>query len=605
MKKHYFLKSIAFAFMMVLAGMSVVSCSEDTVIDPETPSVNPSSPDDKPGDNFYMFVNRKWHQELTPTESQHGFTMDAARDCKNKVNTIMQELEEFNFIMQALDKLSDSEAKAVAKVDSIIENLLGNAQTKEDVFLALGKSIKMGMCKLIKPYALHDDKQICITLVPAKTKKESDAHSLFNIEDYSKLNLTRSAENKPIMAILEGMDVEPEYYQQEVDLEETLLNDLNELPFEQLRDTVAHSIREALLPYCADRYAHEYSNGQYKTTEEYIETELTEHLKYLISYHFTNDFVSDERIETFKQYGEELRSIFAKRINDNTWLTEQTKQKALEKLKAMTISYSRPEEWPEEGFPVLKGEMLLDDMLELMNSRFRILNVMKGWDKRKDTMLFVSYVYGGTTMFTYNSFYLPTLNAMCILSAYMMEPTYNDNAKTSEKYASLYVLGHEMTHGFDNEGSTFDHSGIKHNWWTPEDSTEFDRLNKMLINQFNSFEVAPGIFANGEITVGENIADLGGVNLVYDAMCEKLKKDGITSEEELTEEKKNFFITYAKRFRWWMNEEMFMRDLNDSHSLPMLRVNGIVQHMDCWYDLFGVQEGDSLYLPKDKRARIW
>lgn len=605
MKIKDLLKSITFAIIMVLSGMSVVSCSEETVMDPETPSVNPSESDIKPGDNFYMYVNGKWHQELVPTNPEHGFMTDAAREFAIKANIIMQQSEECELIMQALDKFSDNEAEAVTKVNAIIENLLGNVKTKEDVYHALGKSIKMGLNKLIKPYLSHDDSQICITLLPANAMAQSNKHSLINLENYSKLKLTRSGEKQSIVAILEGMEIDTEQYQHENTLDSVLLEQLNNLSFEQLRDTVAHSIRAALLPYCADRYAHEYSKGSYETTEKYIDAELMEHLKYPVSYDFINDFISEERIETFKEYGEEIRSTFAKRIENNTWLTEPTKQKALEKLNAMTMNYARPEEWPEEGFPELKGDLLLDDMLELMNSRFRLINAMIGWDKRKGTLLLLTYIYGGTTLYSYNSFYVPSLNAMCILPAFMMEPNYKDNVKTSEKYASLWVLGHEMTHGFDYFGSKYDHNGMDNNWWTTEDSSEFERLNKMLIEQFNSFEVAPGIFANGERTVGENGADLGGLIMLYETMCEKLKEDGITSEEELAEEKRNFFITYAKRLCWWMNETRFNVHLNDNHSLPMLRVNGIVQHMDCWYELFNVQEGDSLYLPKDKRVKIW
>lgn len=605
MKKSDLLKSIAFAIIMALAVMSFVSCSEDDIIDPETPSVNPSESDCKPGDNFYMFVNKEWHEKLVPTKKFHGFIAETEAYYEDLAIEIMEGMEEYKLIQQALNKLSDNEAEAVAKVDSIIDDLLGNAKTKESLLFAIGKSIRMGMYEMLEPSLTHNDSQLCLTLSIPEREEENNANYLINTENYRKLDLTRSSKKHPIKTILEGMGIETEDYLHIISLDEGLLKHLNELSLEQLRDTVAHSIRAALLPYCADRYAQEYSNGKYKTTKDLLKDNLPIHMKYPVSYHFINKFISKDREETFKEYGKELRSIFAKRIENNTWLTEQAKQKAIEKLSAMTMNFGRPEKWFEEGFVNPKGELLVEDMLELKNSHFRMINALKGLDKRKHSLLLLTYVHPRNTLLAYNACYIPSLNIMCILPTYMMEPSYHDNAKPSEKYASLYVLGHEMTHGFDNIGSTYNHNGLKQNWWTPEDSAEFNRLSKMLINQFNSFEVAPGIFANGEITVGENIADLGGVNLVYDAMCEKLKKEGITSEEQLEEEKKNFFITYAKRYNWWMNEEMFQKHLDDVHSFPILRVNGIVQHMDCWYDLFGVQEGDSLYLPKDKRARIW
>jgi predicted metalloendopeptidase len=161
-----------------------------------------------------------------------------------------------------------------------------------------------------------------------------------------------------------------------------------------------------------------------------------------------------------------------------------------------------------------------------------------------------------------------------------------------------------MTHGFDKDGSEYDGDGLENDWWTAEDKNKFLALNDMFSTQISTFEAAPGIMTDGERTNTEDVADLGGLNIAFDAMTEHLKKKGVTGDE-LKEAQKKFFIRHALRLCTNYSAEDLQEMLTDEHSVDKIRVNGIIQHMDSWYDLFNVVEGDALYLPKEERIVIW
>ncbi|MDO4746681.1 MAG: M13-type metalloendopeptidase, partial [Bacillota bacterium] len=156
----------------------------------------------------------------------------------------------------------------------------------------------------------------------------------------------------------------------------------------------------------------------------------------------------------------------------------------------------------------------------------------------------------------------------------------------------------------DLEGSRRDADGNENNWWTADDRSKFEALNEKLIQQINTFEMAPGMPTDGKRTITEDVADLGGMNIALDALVALLKEQGATADE-IKAEQKTFFEYHAKRHRIIYSAEDLQGMLTDEHSVNKIRVNGIFQHMDTWYDLYNVVEGDSLYLPKEKRVIIW
>lgn len=185
------------------------------------------------------------------------------------------------------------------------------------------------------------------------------------------------------------------------------------------------------------------------------------------------------------------------------------------------------------------------------------------------------------------------------------EQPVNPADELAIRYATISVFAHEMTHGFDNKGATYDATGSKKDWWTPEDNTKFLEKQQQMINLYNELEQYPGVQANGKKTLAENIADFGGFNLAYQLWNEKLQADGLTGEA-LRHQQRQFFMSYADLWQSFLDEKNLQRLLEtDVHSANHNRVNGIVRLMDDWYTLFGIQPGDKLYVKPEDRVKIW
>ena len=207
---------------------------------------------------------------------------------------------------------------------------------------------------------------------------------------------------------------------------------------------------------------------------------------------------------------------------------------------------------------------------------------------------------------TYNAMYAPMFNSINLFPPFLMEPIYGPNSSIAERYAAMTVFAHEITHGFDKRGAQWDKLGDKNSIWASEaDAVEFDRRAQQLVDYYNTFEVAPGVFADGQKTLNENIADLGGVQVAFQALTNKLKADGL-SDEAIRQQQRNFFVAYANLWRLKYTDEYAERMVSgDEHSQSKERINGVVTNIDAWYDLFDVKPTDKMYLAPEKRIRIW
>jgi putative endopeptidase len=207
---------------------------------------------------------------------------------------------------------------------------------------------------------------------------------------------------------------------------------------------------------------------------------------------------------------------------------------------------------------------------------------------------------------TVNAFYHPGMNEIVFPAGVLQPPFFDVAADDSVNYAAIgSFIGHEMTHGFDDQGSKFDAKGNLNDWWTTEDRKHFDERTGVLVEQFNQFEVDGGIKVNGKLTLGENIADLGGILIAFDAYKARLERTGRTDIDGFTPEQR-FFLTIAQNERELENPESIKTStLNDPHSPAKFRVNGPLPHVQEFYDAFGITETDPMYIPKEKRAHIW
>jgi putative endopeptidase len=208
---------------------------------------------------------------------------------------------------------------------------------------------------------------------------------------------------------------------------------------------------------------------------------------------------------------------------------------------------------------------------------------------------------------TVNAYYMPTTNEICFPAAILQPPFYNPNADDAVNYGAIgVVIAHEMTHGFDDQGSQFDKDGNMKDWWTAEDRAAFEKKTQVLVDQFNAIEILPGLFADGKFSLGENIADQGGLRLAFTGLTDYAWAEGRPEDIDGFTGEQRFYIGYATL--WAQNitdKEKENLTKNDVHSLGRNRVNATLRNIQSWYDAFGIQEGDAMYMPVEERVIIW
>ena len=287
---------------------------------------------------------------------------------------------------------------------------------------------------------------------------------------------------------------------------------------------------------------------------------------------------------------EHLQQSLAVRIQAQDWMSEETKKVALEKLDAFTVKVGYPDKWRDYSGLEIKDDsywanIVRSNEFDLAYLIERKLN--KPVDRSEWHM----------TPQTVNAYYNPTTNEICFPAGILQPPFFNMEADDACNYGAIgVVIGHEMTHGFDDKGRQFDKEGNLTDWWAPGDAERFEARAKVMKDFFDNIEVLPGLHANGALTLGENLADHGGLMVAYNALQEA---DGFTPEQR-------FFLSYA--YVWADNirdEEIRSRTKSDPHSLGCWRVNGALPHIDAWYDAFGIKEGDKMFIPKAERVAIW
>ena len=352
------------------------------------------------------------------------------------------------------------------------------------------------------------------------------------------------------------------------------------------------------------------------TCKEAVGNFLSKALKYELSHEFAKAYVTADQKQRMTEYAEELRQTFRERIQQNTWMSDASKQNAIDKLNNMVFNIGAPDEWFEEGLADLSQEQtLFDDIRALRRAKTNLYRKLTGMPIQRAS--FHLLILQAMTLTIVNSCYMPSGNFMNILPAYMLFPTFDPLQNDAHNYANMMSWGHEITHGFDTNGARYDQVGDIGTLWANEaDSQEFEKRAQQLIDYYSSLAIMPfetGLKNDGAYTVAENVADLGGFFLAYDSYVKHLKKQGFTGAQ-LRLQQQRFYEAYG--YLWggkWTAAEAQKRTVGigddhagkNEHSLARERVNGIVTNTDDWYDLFDVKAGDKLYLAPEKRIRIW
>jgi len=298
-----------------------------------------------------------------------------------------------------------------------------------------------------------------------------------------------------------------------------------------------------------------------------------------------------------------LKKSFVIHINNLTWMSPETKAKALEKLDKFTVKIGYPDKWKDystlEIVSVKNGGSYFQNRLNanLFNYNYDKNKIGKPVDKTEWHM----------APQTVNAYYNPSANEIVFPAAILQPPFYDYKADAAVNFGGIgAVIGHEMSHGFDDSGSQFDGDGNLKNWWTSEDKDKFKEATQALAAQYDAYEPQPGVHVNGQLTLGENIADLGGVSISYDALQLFLKDKGTPGLIENFTPTQRFFFSWATIWRTKVTDEAVINQVKtDPHSPGYFRAVGPLENVNAFYEAFDVKESDKMFKPENKRIVIW
>lgn len=314
---------------------------------------------------------------------------------------------------------------------------------------------------------------------------------------------------------------------------------------------------------------------------------------------YVNKYFAGESKAKMLKLIDNLRKALATRIANLTWMNDTTKINALVKLNSFTVKVGYPDKWRDYSKLTIDPAKSLYDNVAAATYVETLRNLEK-FGKPVDKSEW------GMTPQTVNAYYNPTTNEICFPAAILQAPFFDVNADDATNYGAIgVVIGHEMTHGFDDQGRNFNADGNMVDWWTAGDSKRFTAAAEKLAAQFDQITVVGDLKANGHLTLGENIADQGGLRISYDAFKttqqfqEGKEIDGFTPAQR-------FYLSYGRIWAEHMTEEaIYQQTKSDPHSIGRNRVNATLRNIDTWYDAFGVKEGDKMWLAPAERAIVW
>ena len=295
-----------------------------------------------------------------------------------------------------------------------------------------------------------------------------------------------------------------------------------------------------------------------------------------------------------------LQVALAQRIDAQEWMSAATKAAAKEKLAAFIVKVGYPDKWTD------MSALHIDNSKSYLENVIQCVRFWNAENVRRKAGKPVDPTRWGVNPQTVNAYYEPTTNEICFPAGILQPPFFDMEADDAIIYGSIgVIIGHEMTHGFDDQGRLYDKDGNLHDWWAPEDAAKFKEKADMYADFFDAIELLPGLHANGRMTLGENLADHGGLQVAWTAYKNATQAQPLPAIDGFTADQR-FFLSYASI--WAQNiTDAAVRNLTtaDVHSLGRWRTNGALPHIDAWYEAFGIKEGDKLFIPKEKRLQLW
>ena len=629
----------------------------------------------KLSDDFFMYCIGTWWKNTTLDKEHSILYRfyDVKPSFTDRVNSLTDDnYSKYKSRLKWADPNSEAAASAQKLYDDVLKKSgLEAATTPEDVMRAFGKMSAMGVssCIRLEPFGYNGKVylyvDVCNESYSESKKSSSDAtqsdkktsfRELFkkhpelmqHLVPVSGKSGTRSIPEKLsfIKYILEGMGIDPEACytledwvtltdqkkSSEINNKIAYMEEWQKIFTDKEKAvTLLKEMIENIyhLDYCLiSQKTMEEVNDKLKNDTQAEGAELSlqkvektmeeNYLPYLRSKLVAEQMVPAGLKDEYMKYCKEMIGVFGVRIKTNEWMSEGSKKNALDKLNAMVFNVAYPDHWIKEGLPDFsKSQSLLEDVYIMRTTRQNLLKAIVGKSRLKESFTALAMDNEGWLGLE-NAFYDPLFNSMNILPYYVLPPNYDPTQSLVINYQMFDTMGHEMTHGFDTSGSQFDKNGnyTPNGIWASEaDKAEFDRRTELLVKCYDSYDVLPdempGVKADGKTTLGENIADLGGTEIAYQAFLNRLKIDGYTGDN-LKLMKQRFFLSLGEEWRSkygadYVNYVAFGKDNPhgaDVHSLSKERVNGVVANMNSWYEAFDIKDGALYRAPKD-RIKIW
>ena len=388
---------------------------------------------------------------------------------------------------------------------------------------------------------------------------------------------------------------------------ETVIGILDKQPLDDIKAYIEFKLLEAASSYLSDEFydtsfafygkvlsGREAPSERWKRSIRLVDGTLSD----AVGQMYVKQYFPPEAKERMINLVKNLQTALGERIDQQTWMSDETKAKAHEKLDAFYVKVGYPDKWRDYTALDIDTTNLWNNMKRATAFEYDYMLAKANKPVDRTEWLMPAQMV--------NAYYNPTTNEICFPAAILQYPFFDMEADDAFNYGAIgVVIGHEMTHGFDDQGSLYDKDGNLNNWWTKEDSVRFREKTKVMEEFFDSIEVLPGLHANGRLTLGENIADHGGIKVAFQAYKNATKDapladiDGFTPDQRL-------FIAYANLWAASIRDEQIrVATKTDPHALGEWRVNGALPQIDAWYEAFGVTEDNAMFIPKAERVDVW
>ena len=576
----------------------------------------------KPGDSFFDYCNGTWLKE-NPIPDDLSKNIGGIYAAKEAMEVRVQELKktvpDIGRFFTLLDHMHDYSKESRDYITALAAKYKKPA-TKEEAYRTLGKMFMDGI-DVVQAAPIWDKDRLKLTILPVSAYRINTQENIERMKSQPRrsLSTTRGENGETALTLVaEGMGIDPAMLQ----MSEVEILRWNIYWDSHSVDDLYQVMQSAFLTYKA--FADEAGLAEFnktlpakdQATLKSLRIDARMELNYLMSYHVQQKYMPQSLKDKFVNITKEIQASLRKRIARVDWMSETTKNNAIDKLNNCHMCVGYPDTWHKECLPALADcKTMVEALHRLKAANARLTAKLVGTDDLFAVRI-MSSMQGPdeepipSDLTLVNALYMLTDNSISIYPA-MLLPPLMPTGDVSEAcyYAVFTIIGHEFTHGFDNNGSEWDKYGERRNWWTVADKMNFKERSETLVRTFNLLELDPErdplIYCDGARTLGENIADLGGFLTALDAYQERLDQQGFTGETR-NEQLRKFYESYAHLWCIQYGSNTFeILKHDDVHAHGRLRVNGVVMNTDMWYNLYNVNRNHLLYLHVERRSYIW